>query len=339
MEKLISIIVPVYNAEKYLSRCIESVLAQTYKNFELILVDDGSKDKSGEICEEFSRVDGRIKTYRKLNGRQLETRIYGIERASGEYCVFVDSDDWLENNALEVIMQNFSKYNTDVVVYEYQLVKGEQILFRPKQSSRYPLFLDSKREIWLKMLCEGKNSMCCKAVKRSLLGTMDFSSYYDITQGEDLIHSVEVYKNAKSCVFINDVLYNYRANESSISNKKEESTDNLKGDFRGRQLIIDVLRDEKVFEEDDFETYRYKCIEQFVGYIIMVAQINEPINKKIIFYKKVSQTKYYNEFLNKSLKKHILSNKVRFVFSLFQKQRYRMINFIVKLKYLLKNKR
>lgn len=93
----ISVIVPVYNVEKYLSRCIDSIISQTFSDFELILVDDGSTDSSGKICDEYGKKDGRVKVIHKKNGGQSSARNAGIENSTGEYISFVDSDDWISS--------------------------------------------------------------------------------------------------------------------------------------------------------------------------------------------------------------------------------------------------
>lgn len=98
---LISVIVPVYNVEKYLPRCIDSIIDQTFKNFELLLIDDGSKDKSGEICDEYAKRDNRIKVFHKENGGVSSARNVGLDSAKGEWIIFCDSDDEFYCNAFK----------------------------------------------------------------------------------------------------------------------------------------------------------------------------------------------------------------------------------------------
>ena len=104
MDNLISVIVPVYNVEAYLPRCVDSILAQTYKNLEIILVDDGTKDRGGVICDEYAAKDPRVKVIHKENGGLSSARNAGIDVARGEYLAFVDSDDYLEPEAMEVLL-------------------------------------------------------------------------------------------------------------------------------------------------------------------------------------------------------------------------------------------
>ena len=113
----ISVIVPVYNAEKYLQRCIDSILTQTFIDFELLLIDDGSKDKSGEICDEYANRDNRVKVFHKENGGASSARNLGLDYANGKYVVFVDSDDYISASYLDCFYQILLKYNdVDLII-------------------------------------------------------------------------------------------------------------------------------------------------------------------------------------------------------------------------------
>src|SRR5699024_8688641 len=125
----ISVIVPVYNAEKYLHRCIKSILDQTYKNLEIILVDDGSIDTSGKICDYYDHKDERIKVIHKENGGQSSARNTGLTIASGDYVSFVDSDDWIVEDIYEYCINLIKTTNCDVVDFKCMFTNGEVIKF------------------------------------------------------------------------------------------------------------------------------------------------------------------------------------------------------------------
>lgn len=122
MKPLISVIVPIYNVEKYLPRCVESILGQTYENLELILVDDGSTDRSGEICDTYLKKDKRIKVLHKANGGLSDARNAGIEIAHGKYFSFVDSDDYIAVNMLERLYDGAISENADLTICGFQAV-------------------------------------------------------------------------------------------------------------------------------------------------------------------------------------------------------------------------
>ena len=119
MNDLISVILPIYKVEKYLKKCIESILTQTYKNLDIILVDDGSPDKCGEIIEEFRKKDKRIRTIHQNNGGLSAARNNGIKIANGKYIVCIDSDDWIEKDMIEVLYKNIVNTNSDISICEF----------------------------------------------------------------------------------------------------------------------------------------------------------------------------------------------------------------------------
>lgn len=130
-QSLISVIVPVYNVEKYLRPCVESILEQTYKNIEVILVNDGSTDKSKAICLELAEKDKRISYYEKANSGLSDTRNVGLEKAKGEYIAFVDSDDLLAPNAVRTLYELCRKYDTGIAVGKNShFVDGEQPYYK-----------------------------------------------------------------------------------------------------------------------------------------------------------------------------------------------------------------
>lgn len=122
----ISIIVPVYKAEPYLRKCIDSILNQTFKDFELILVDDGSPDRCGEICDEYALKDSRIKIIHKENSGRSSARNVGLDIAQGEYIGFVDSDDWIEPDMYEVLYSKAKIESADIIALNYNCCIGEK---------------------------------------------------------------------------------------------------------------------------------------------------------------------------------------------------------------------
>lgn len=120
---LISIIVPVYNAEKTLNRCVDSILLQPFTDWELLLIDDGSKDSSGDICDEYARKDPRIKVFHKENGGVSSARNVGLDNAKGEWITFVNSDDWIVNNALDI---DYDEVNEDLLLFSYYLISSKK---------------------------------------------------------------------------------------------------------------------------------------------------------------------------------------------------------------------
>ncbi|MEI7668283.1 MAG: glycosyltransferase family A protein, partial [Erysipelotrichaceae bacterium] len=137
--ELISVIVPVYNVEKYIDRCVSSILNQTYKNLDIILVDDGSQDKSGQICDEYALKDNRIKVLHKSNGGLSDARNKGIELSKGEYISFVDSDDTISNNFIDKLYNLCVNYSSDISMCYFKQFTSE-ISFNREHESRIDIF-------------------------------------------------------------------------------------------------------------------------------------------------------------------------------------------------------
>lgn len=123
-----SIIVPVYNVEKYLPQCLQSIVRQTYKNFEVILVDDGAKDKSGEICDQFAKNDNRIKVIHKKNGGSSSARNVGIKKAVGKYIIFMDSDDYWSNNSMLKQISSYLGEKEELAIWKYSRCEENALL-------------------------------------------------------------------------------------------------------------------------------------------------------------------------------------------------------------------
>ena len=124
MNKLVSIIIPVYNVEKYLAECIESVLKQTYQNIEILLIDDGSPDNSGKICDEYEEKDSRVRVIHKENGGVSSARNVGLEQANGEYITFIDSDDFVSESYIEELYIALENGNSDLAFCKYNHYNG-----------------------------------------------------------------------------------------------------------------------------------------------------------------------------------------------------------------------
>ena len=152
----ISIIVPVYNAEKYLERCLNSILAQKFINFEVLLINDGSSDESLYICNMFALKDNRITVFDKKNEGVSATRQYGIEKATGAYSIFIDADDWIEPNMLAEMHHTITKQQNDILICNYfinnNLIKEEQRANAPKALIQNMLNSKIKGVMWNKLV-------------------------------------------------------------------------------------------------------------------------------------------------------------------------------------------
>lgn len=213
----ISIITPVYNVENYIHRCIDSILAQTFSNFELILVDDGSPDRSGAICDEYAARDSRITVIHQENRGQAAARNRALDVARGEYIAFVDSDDWVHPHFLEVLLTNLRSANAQVSVCEHARVSEAVPSFQPKNETvrfwpgweftQKCLLGEIKRKAW--HLWDKLFHRDCFASIRMPEGRIN----------EDNAVVYKILYEAETVVHCDEVLYYYFQNESSTVNQ------------------------------------------------------------------------------------------------------------------------
>ena len=156
---LVSIIVPVYNVENYIKRCLDSIIHQTYRNIEIIIVDDGSTDSSATICDEYGKKDGRVIVIHKVNGGLSEARNVGIETAGGDYLSFVDSDDFIASNMIECILSKMKMYDAEIGVCAYQNVFENNL--SKMNDMRIPAENDTKVLLGKQLLAEQIRMIAC----------------------------------------------------------------------------------------------------------------------------------------------------------------------------------
>lgn len=261
-----SVIVPIYKVEKYLPNCIESVLNQTFADFELILVDDGSPDKCPQICESYKEKDDRIKVIHKPNGGLASARIAGIKEANGDYVFNLDSDDLIEKDTLECAYKIISKTGCEIISFSYRWVEDGRTISVTTDCLEEGLYSrkDIEKHIYPKLLMD-KNMkhisyyLSGKAVKRELLTPHQLNVNEKISLGEDLCCVIPCYLNAENVYISKKEAYLYTVRNDSISKK-----------FNSNQiyLIENVINEicknnlEKVADFDE-QICRYSCFMCF----------------------------------------------------------------------------
>lgn len=218
----ISVIVPVYNVEKYLQRCIDSILAQTFTDFEVLLIDDGSKDKSGEICDEYAVKDKRIRVFHKENGGVSSARNIGLEHCIGEYICFCDADDWVDISWLKGFT---SKFPSDLIVQGYKCKLFKFDKWENRQLPNICLPVNSA----LKCLFEHENMgyLWCRCFRAALIKTYNvrFNEFFILGEDYDFILSFCVH--VKEIVLSEVYAYNYYEPNCCSKYKKESILQSL----------------------------------------------------------------------------------------------------------------
>lgn len=218
-----SVIVPVYKVEPYLRQCVDSILGQTCRDFELILVDDGSPDGCPAICDEYAALDRRVKVIHKPNGGLVSARQAGLEIAQGEYIVPVDSDDWIALDYLEQASDLLEKYEPEMVCFDCIGVKKEkiEILQNPVQEGLYDE-TKIKKQLWPKILKSEQNQsllypLWTKIYKKELIESHQIKVSQDISYAEDVVCIVPIYFDVKRVYISHKSFYYYRILEKSMS--------------------------------------------------------------------------------------------------------------------------
>lgn len=228
---MISIIVPIYKVEKYLKRCVDSILNQTFTDFELILVDDGSSDNCPAICDEYAKKDPRVKVIHKQNGGLINARKSGLKIASGEYIGFVDGDDWIEPDTYQNFADMIKKYSPDMVLSDFYYDNGTELsnsnqLFDQEFYDKTAL----KEKLYPKMLFSGQYykfgvNPCCwsKVYKKELLKENLPQVDGRIKMGEDAAFTYPCLLDAESVATVKKPSYHYIQNPQSMTNSYDET--------------------------------------------------------------------------------------------------------------------
>lgn len=248
----VSIILTVYQVEDFLPRCLESIINQSFQDIEIIVIDDGSKDRSGTICDIYAKRDSRIRVFHKLNEGPSASRQFGIECAKGEFIIFCDSDDWVELNMLEELYRVAKVHDSDIVwcdiVFEYE---GRSVVSqqRPKRFDSKTIFSDLYYPI--------NASVWNKLIKSSLYS--EWGVYYDkdIKYAEDLFVMMQMYSNPINTAYVSLPLYHYdkHSNAQSLTHVDDANA-----------MVNSIKIFDKVFDKKAKPLVKFKCSAMMRAY-------------------------------------------------------------------------
>lgn len=248
----ISIIVPIYNVEMYLAECIESIINQTYKNLEIILVDDGSPDKSGEIAEEYSKKDNRIKVIHKVNGGLSDARNAGLEVATGEYLMFSDSDDFLFPNACEIFVEKIKKEKADYVIGNYINCYEDGILwdkpvFDKEKYKEFKLDIKDYKDSFFIM----NSSVCNKIFNHEFIKKINLKFTVGVP-AEDAIFSTFCFIKSTKVFYVPELIHAYRQRNAGTSISMNCTVKYFNGISNAYKIIYENFR-----ENNELGFYRF----------------------------------------------------------------------------------
>ena len=299
----ISIVVPVYNAEKYLDECITSILNQTYNNFELILINDGSIDNSLEICNKYSLGDNRIKVINKINEGVSRARNIGIEVSTGDYLMFVDSDDTIQKNSLDIIVDNIKKYSSDILIfglahynfYNESIISSSIRMWNEEAILSIDDFKNNFRFLFNTL---DLFSSCNKCFNLHTIKKNNIRFDEEVVVYEDFLFNINVFEVIDTISNIPSVLYNYRkivANNSLLKRKK----DNLFMDISKviKNLLDFINEDIKYFKE--LNQFIFRLYDMSITKYLYNSK-NKSIKQNIEFLIMIKNSKWFHIFESES---------------------------------------
>lgn len=213
-KKIISIIIPIFNKQNYLDICLESIVKQTYSELDIILIDDGSTDKSYDICKKWEKLDTRIRVFNKKNGGVASARNYGLEKAKGEYIAFVDPDDYLKLECIEKLYMALKNNDTDIAYcFAWDIIQQKKETHTLSLLTGKTYLLNSMEYDWINWK---RHTVAWGALyKSNLIKKIQFDE--DLSIGEDTLFFARCVRNAKNLVCLDDALYFYNINDCSVT--------------------------------------------------------------------------------------------------------------------------
>lgn len=265
-EPYVSIIVPVYQAQDYLERCINSVLTQEYKNFELLLIDDGSRDASGEICDRFAKQDARVKVLHKENTGVSDSRNRALALAKGEYLQFLDADDWLTPDATKLFVQSAVDSGCDMVIADFYRVSGEKLSHKGDIEKEGIL----SREEFANFMMENPADfyygvLWNKLFRRELVEKNGLRMEPDITWCEDFIFNLEYLRHCRTIYALQVPVYYYVKTKGSLVNSQGASINNT---IRMKLSVFEYYHQffKELYDEESYESIRFQVRRFFITY-------------------------------------------------------------------------
>ena len=319
---MFSVLIPAYNVEPYISECLQSISCQSYFNFEVIIVDDGSTDRTGKICDAFAQADSRFVVFHNSNHGLIYTRRFAIARAKGDYILFVDSDDYLDTCAFETINKSIEQTHCDCVIYGLRQICNGKVIYENTESEN--VFLCDKHSIYKKYFITDKyNNLWRKAVRRSAFDGRDYTQFYHLSMGEDILQSVEIVQNSNSIAFLSDILYNYRVNPKSITQTVKFQKYTV--DFTVRQYVYNQVKKDNILTNEEWKEFCLMCLMRICDEVSKISSFNTTERNKKRLYQEIKSTEYYRAVIDNSEKRK-LSTRYFLIYTLFKLNFYPLIS-------------
>lgn len=321
MDKKVSIIIPVYNTEKYLRDCLNSVLNQTYNNLEIILINDGSTDSSLKICKEYSKKDNRIIVIDKKNTGVSNSRNRGIEISSGTYITFLDSDDYLEQDAIEIMVKTIQKENVNAVRTNF-LIDGKKSKINSELLKKYTKS-EFKELIYHILNADISAYMWLFLIEKEIIDKNYLRLNENLIMMEDTVFVVKLMTFINSIYLIDYGTCNYRIYESSSSNSLKRTFKNIQSVIEVNKEITSIVTEPNLIEIANRTEFRI-----IADYIIKLLDAELENDIKEIFDFLIGNTQFRKMISNLEYKK--LSKYTKMIYKAFKNEKFNKIFLIYK---------
>lgn len=321
----ISVIVPVYKAEKYLHRCVDSLLAQTFQDYEILLIDDGSPDRSGEICDEYAKRDARIRVFHKENGGVSSARNTGLDNANGEWIAFVDSDDWVESDYLQIMIEPTANKSVEYVVsgirYFFLHTKRYQTMF---EYSDMIVDINNMPTAICDLRLLNNGCPVAKLYQKNIIRNNNLYFNIELSINEDHLFTIQYYNTVETVATVKSISYNYFFDFQTTSlTKKRHSSDEY---IKIAQMMADEF-ERFILRFDKIERNFWMSSEYLFGLQQIIKAIDNSIystNVKSTLVNVRDLLLQYDSIINCNKKR---LQKLRF--SLLLDQHYKLLAFLV----------
>ena len=294
----ISVIIPAYNVEEYIGKTITSIIKQDFKEIEIIVINDGSIDNTKKVIEDYLQYDNRIKLINTNNNGVSNARNIGLDNSTGKYVMFIDSDDWIEENALSKLWMFAEESNLDIVSFNcYKAYEDKIEIIKTNLNNEIITGEQAVKEVLINKMSP---SVCDKMIKRDLFNS-EFKFEKSIKMGEDLLMSVKLCASAERIGKLKDTYYYYYMRSDSVTHKVNEDIYSIVDSLK----LIKEFLDEKGLYLNNCEEYEFLRFMHLYYYRVVVGDMDDKFHKDFF-----SKYKNYRSFENKYYKSLLRKSKI-----------------------------
>lgn len=325
-----SILVTVYNVEKYLSECLDSVILQDFRDYEVIIVDDGSTDSSAYIAEQYANKDSRFKVYCKENQGVLLARKYAYEKSCGKYILNIDSDDLLDKELLSTVKKEIDQTGCQLLMYDLKIFtpdgKENIVNYLPDKKIFYS---KDKAELYNLLLTTKINSLCTKVYSRDIADIeLDYIKFTGLKHGEDFLQSAYIVANSDTTVYINKPLYIYR---KGVGAAKKFDEDSIVRASEVADVVMEIMKAKKLDTEKNKKEFGCMCRKKLNSSLNLMNDCKVSLLDMVLILKKASKTNLYKSAISKN-NDYAFTKSQNFKFLLLRKHLILLACFLQKIK-------